>query len=311
MRDLVREVSLTTDDLILPLFVSGTAEGDEPIGSMPGVFRRTVSGTAERAVAAAELGIRAVILFGIPARKDAVASGAYAEDGIVQEAARAIRVRCPDLVIFADTCLCEYTDHGHCGLLAPDMEVDNDGTLELLGRVAVSQAEAGVDFVAPSGMMDGMVGAIRGALDEHDLQHVGVLSYAVKYASAFYGPFREAAQGAPSFGDRRAHQMDPANAREALREAHLDLEQGADLIMVKPALAYQDVIHRIREAFPAAPLVAYNVSGEYAMVKAASAHGWISERAVVLEILTGLKRAGADLVITYHAEEVAKWLNDR
>ena len=262
------------------------------------------------------MGVPAVLLFGIPAAKDPVGLENFAEDGIVQQAVRAIKDAVPELVVITDVCLCEYTDHGHCGVLnggpldgphlhLPEGYVLNDETLEILGRVAVSHARAGADIVAPSGMLDGMVAAIRRALDDQDFAHVSILSYAVKYSSAFYGPFRDAAGGAPRFGDRRTHQMDPANAREALREARLDVAEGADMLMVKPALAYLDVIHRVRQEFPELPLVAYNVSGEYAMIKAAAAQGWLDERACALEMLLAIKRAGADLIITYFAKDVA------
>jgi porphobilinogen synthase len=249
-----------------------------------------------------------VLLFGIPSAKDASGAEAHAEDGVVQNALRALKDASPKLVVMTDVCMCEYTDHGHCGLLDADGYVLNDETLEVLGRIAVSHAEAGADIVAPSGMIDGMVGAIRGALDAEGLHGVAILSYAVKYASAFYGPFREAAEGAPAFGDRRSHQLDPGNAREALREVALDVEEGADALMVKPALGYLDVVRSVRERFPELPLAAYNVSGEYAMVKAAAANGWLDERAAVLEVLTGIRRAGADLVVTYHAKDAATWL---
>ncbi len=307
LRALVRETRLHVEDLILPLFVA-EGGGVTEISSMPGVFRRSVAESAAYAEQAAELGIRAVILFGIPNDKDASGSGSWAEDGIVQQATRSIRSKCPDLVVIADTCLCEYTDHGHCGILRDDHSVDVGSTLDVLARVAVSQAESGADIVAPSGMMDGMVAAIREALDGSGFGEIPIMSYAVKYASAFYGPFRDAADGAPAFGDRRSHQMDPANAREALREARLDIEQGADFLMVKPALAYLDIVRSLRDSFPSMPLVAYSVSGEYAMLKAAAQAGWLDEQAVVIESLLGMKRAGADLVITYHAEEVAQWL---
>ena len=307
LRALVRETRLTVDDLILPLFVT-EGEGVSEISSMPGVFRRSVEESAAYAEHAAELGLRAVILFGIPNDKDASGSQSWAEQGVVQQAARAIRKRCPHLVVIADTCLCEYTDHGHCGILRDDHAIDTGATLEALGRIAISQAQSGADIVAPSGMIDGMVGAIRGALDEAGFDETPIMSYAVKYASAFYGPFKDAAGGAPARGDRRSHQMDPANAREALREAELDIEQGTDFLMVKPALAYLDVVRLLRERFEALPLVVYNVSGEYAMIKAAARAGWLDERAIVMEILLSMKRAGADLVITYHAEEVAQWL---
>jgi porphobilinogen synthase len=307
IRALVRETRLHVEDLILPLFVE-EGDGVTEISSMPGVFRRSVAESAAHAEQAAELGIGAVVLFGIPKDKDASGSQSWAEDGIVQRAAREIKAACPDVVVIADTCLCEYTDHGHCGILRDDHTIDTASTLDVLARVAVSQAESGADIVAPSGMMDGMVGAIRAALDDSGFEQIPIMSYAVKYASAFYGPFRDAADGAPAFGDRRSHQMDPGNAREAMREARLDIEQGADFLMVKPALAYLDIVRSLRDAFPSRPLVAYNVSGEYAMLKAAARAGWLDEQAVVMESLLGMKRAGADLVITYHAEEVARWL---
>jgi porphobilinogen synthase len=250
------------------------------------------------------------LLFGIPSTKDPLGLESFADDGVVQQAIRVLKDASPELVVLTDVCMCEYTDHGHCGLLDADGYVLNDETLEVLGRIAVSHAEAGADVVAPSGMIDGMVGAIRTALDGQGLERVAVLSYAVKYASAFYGPFRDAAEGAPAFGDRKSHQMDPANAREALREAALDVEQGADALLVKPALGYLDVVRAVRERFPELPLAAYNVSGEYSMVKAAAARGWLDERAVVLEVLTGIRRAGADLVVTYHAKEAARWLQE-
>jgi porphobilinogen synthase len=307
LRAMVRETRLCADDLILPLFVSD-AHGVSEISSMPGTFRRSVDDSAKYAAYVSDLGIRSVILFGIPDRKDSGGSQSFAPDGVVQRAARAIRSRCPDLIVIMDTCLCEYTDHGHCGVLCDDHSVDVPATLDLLARVAVSQAESGADIIAPSGMMDGMVGAIRGALDAAGFAQVPIMSYAVKYASAYYGPFRDAANGAPSFGDRRSHQMDPANAREALREASLDVQEGADFLMVKPALAYLDIVRMLRDSFPSMPLVAYNVSGEYSMVKAAARAGWLDEQAVVMESLSGMKRAGADLLITYHAAEVAQWL---
>jgi len=308
LRALVRETSISPDDLVLPLFVRDGVRIREEVPSMPGVFRETVDVVGERARQAVDAGIRAVLLFGIPDVKDALGSGSHDPDGAVQRAARMLRDQFGDLVIIADTCLCEYTDHGHCGVLDRRADVDNDATLEVLARIAVSQAEAGADLVAPSGMIDGQVGAVRAALDRAGHQGVGIMSYSAKYASSFYGPFRDAAQGAPAFGDRRSHQMDPPNAGEAIREARQDLEEGADLIMVKPALAYLDVVRRVREAFEGVPLVAYNVSGEYAMVKAAAEAGWLAERSVVLEVLTSIKRAGADLVITYHALDAARWL---
>lgn len=367
LRSLVRETRLSPEDMIYPLFVR---HGDGPrreIESMPGCAQLSVDGAVEEAARAEAAGVRAVLLFGIPSVKDAVGSESHAEDGIVQQAVRAIKAALPGMLVVTDVCLCEYTDHGHCGLLNPVAErvvgleglaglagdegfdepsdeggssrgaagavtesrgagprgglaepnhrhlpagyVLNDETLAVLGRIAVSHALAGADIVAPSGMLDGMVRAIRSDLDAVGLQHTAIMSYAVKYASGFYGPFREAAEGAPRAGDRKTHQMDPANAREALREARIDLEEGADMLMVKPALAYLDVIHRVRSAVPELPLVAYNVSGEYSMVKAAADRGWLDERTVVLEALVGMKRAGADLIITYHAVDAASWLN--
>jgi porphobilinogen synthase len=296
------------DDLILPVFVTEEADTAREVPSMPGVFQYSVDRAADFVEEAAGLGIRAVIIFGLPLSKDADGTQAFAERGIAQQAIVAVRERVPDLVIVADTCLCEYTDHGHCGILDHHLDVDNDATLDVLRRVAVSQAAAGADIIAPSGMIDGMVGAIRDALDQHAYTGVAILSYSAKYASAFYGPFRDAARGAPAFGDRRAHQMDPSNAREALRENALDAAEGADMLMVKPALAYLDVVRQTHEQFPSLPVVAYNVSGEYAMVKAAAAAGWLDERGIVLETLTGIKRAGADLIITYHAVDAARWL---
>jgi len=275
---------------------------------MPGIAQLSVDALAGEARELASLGIKAVLLFGISSAKDPQGLESHAEDGVVQQAIRALKDASPELVVVTDVCLCEYTDHGHCGLLDAEGYVLNDETLEVLGRIAVSHGEAGADIVAPSGMIDGMVGAIRAALDADALERVAILSYAVKYASAFYGPFRDAAEGAPTFGDRKSHQMDPGNAREALREAALDVEQGADALLVKPALGYLDVVRRVHERFPELPLAAYNVSGEYAMVKAAAANGWLDERAAVLEVLTGIRRAGADLVVTYHAKEAAAWL---
>jgi porphobilinogen synthase len=308
LRDLVRETTVQPDDFVYPLFVVPGQDVRQPVSSMPGVDQVSVDKLAAEARELAALGIRAVVLFGIPSVKDASGTEAYADDGVVQQAITAIKDASPELVVMTDVCLCEYTEHGHCGVLDESGYVLNDETLELLGRIAVSHGEAGADVVAPSGMIDGMVGAIRGALDGEGLQRVAILSYAVKYASAFYGPFREAAEGAPAFGDRRSHQMDPGNAREALREAALDVEEGADALMVKPALGYLDVVRAVHERFPELPLSAYNVSGEYAMVKAAVANDWLDERAVVLEVLTGIRRAGADLVVTYHGKDAAAWL---
>ena len=308
LRDLVRETTLDPADFVYPLFVVPGEGVRNPVSSMPGVAQISVDYLAAEAQGLTALGIKAVVLFGIPSAKDSQGAESYAEDGVVQNAIRALKDASPELVVMTDVCMCEYTDHGHCGLLDPEGYVLNDETLEVLGRIAVSHAEAGADVVAPSGMIDGMVGAIRGALDGEGLHVVAILSYAVKYASAFYGPFREAAEGAPAFGDRRSHQMDPGNAREALREVALDVEEGADALMVKPALGYLDVVQSVRERFPELPLAAYNVSGEYAMVKAAAANGWLDERAVVIEVLTGIRRAGADLVVTYHAKDAAAWL---
>ena len=308
LRDLVRETPLAPDDLVYPLFVQQGRGERVAVSSMPGVDQLSVEALAGEARELLSLGVKAVLLFGLPESKDPLGLESHAEDGVVQQAVRSLKEASPELVVLTDVCLCEYTDHGHCGLLGAEGEVLNDETLEVLARIAVSHGEAGADVVAPSGMIDGMVGAIRSALDADGLQSVAVLSYAVKYASAFYGPFREAAEGAPAFGDRRSHQMDPANAREALREAALDVEQGADGLMVKPALGYLDVVRRVHERFPELPLAAYNVSGEYSMVKAAAANGWLDERAAVLEVLTGIRRAGADLVVTYHAKDAAGWL---
>lgn len=314
LRMMVRETELNARDFIYPLFVRhGT--GRSEIRSMPGVAQLSVDETLREAESAFRLGIPAVILFGIPAEKDPIGLENFADDGIVQQAIRAIKKEIPEMVVITDVCLCEYTDHGHCGILntgehlhLPQGYVLNDPTLDVLAKVAVSHAQCGADMVAPSGMMDGMVAAIRGGLDAAGFEHLPILSYAVKYASSFYGPFRDAAEGAPKFGDRKSHQMDPANAREALREAALDVEEGADMLMVKPALAYLDVIRMVKDAFPEMPLAAYNVSGEYAMVKAAAANGWIDEAKVTLETLTAMKRAGADFIITYHALDAARWL---
>lgn len=318
LRRMVRETRLSVDNLCYPLFVVGGSGVEKPISSMPGQSVWSVDKVVDVAAAAHDAGIPSVLLFGIPDRKDAVGSEAWSAGGAVQKAIRAIKKRCPELVVAADSCFCEYTDHGHCGLLnqgrprpqpwLPEGYVLNDETLEVLGRVAVSHAEAGADMLAPSGMLDGTVAALRAALDGAGFAHLPVLSYAVKYASAFYGPFRQAAESPPRFGDRRAHQMDPANGREALREAALDLQEGADLLMVKPALPYLDVLARLRQAHPEVPLAAYHVSGEYAMLKAAAGNGWLDERASALESLTAIKRAGADLILTYYARQAAAWL---
>lgn len=286
---------------------------------MPGQYQWSIDRLPDEINEITQLGIPAVILFGIPAQKDPVGEENFAPNGIIQQAIRKIKDTAPELIVVTDVCLCEYTDHGHCGLLntgehvhphLPEGYVLNDATLEILNKVSISHAEAGADIIAPSGMMDGMVGAIRSALDGAGFENTTILSYAVKYASGFYGPFREAAQGAPKFGDRKSHQMDPANAREALREATLDVQEGADMLMVKPALPYLDIIQQVHTAFPEIPMAAYNVSGEYAMLKAAAANGWLDERSVVLETLTAVKRAGADLIITYHAKDAARWLNE-
>jgi len=307
MRRLVREHELRTSDLIQPIFVVHGSRVEREIGSMPGVHHLSVDEALDREADRVQaLGIPAVILFGLPATKDEIGSENFAADGIVQRALRRLRKRAPDLLLITDVCCCEYTSHGHCGVLKGG-SVDNDATLEVLGRVVVSHAVAGADVVAPSGMMDGQVAAIRAALDAAGHGDRAVLSYAVKYASAFYGPFREAADSAPAFGDRREYQMDPANVREGLLEAALDEAEGADLLMVKPALAYLDVVRAVRERTEL-PLVTYNVSGEYSLVKAAARQGWIDERRVVLETLTAMRRAGADAIITYHAKEAAEWL---
>jgi porphobilinogen synthase len=307
MRQLVREHALSPADLIHPLFVVHGTRVEREIGSMPGVLKRSLDALDREVDEIRKLGIPAVLLFGIPATKDETGSENYSDDGIVQRALRRLRGQHPDLLLITDVCCCEYTTHGHCGIVRNE-SVDNDATLEILARAAVSHARAGADIVAPSGMMDGMVGAIRTALDQEGHSETAILSYAVKYASAFYGPFREAAESAPTFGDRRQYQMDPANVREALLEASLDEAEGADLVMVKPALAYLDVVRAVREQTNL-PLVAYNVSGEYAMVKAAARQGWIDECRVVLEALTGMRRAGADAIISYHAKDVASWLS--
>jgi porphobilinogen synthase len=306
LRALVRETSLAPEDFILPLFACAGEKVRREIPSMPGVHNLSVDEIATEAAAAAELGVKSIILFGLPESKDEVGSGAYHEKGIVQQAVRAIRAAAPGLVIFADTCLCEYTSHGHCGVVR-DGEVLNDPSLELLARTAVSQAEAGADVVAPSAMMDGQVGVIRDALDDAGFDQVAIMAYAVKYASGFYGPFREAADSAPAFGDRRAYQMDAANAREAMREAELDYAEGADILLVKPATCYLDIVKTLREEFDA-PIAAYHVSGEYAMIKAAARNGWIDEQRVMMETLTSIKRAGADIILTYYARDAIKLL---
>ena len=309
LRNLVRETRLSAHDFVLPLFISEKVKSPKAIASMPGVSQFPVEKIAAEAAKARDLGLQAVLLFGIPAEKDEEASGAYAEDGIVQQACRRIKEECPDLAVFTDVCLCEYTSHGHCGVTRIDgdhFHVLNDETVELLVKTALSHAAAGADMVAPSDMMDGRIGAIRSALDKNGFDQTGIISYAAKFASAFYGPFREAAESPPQFGDRRSYQMDCANADEAMREVQLDVEEGADIILVKPALPYMDILWRVRERF-ARPTAVYHVSGEYAMVKAAAEKGMLDERAAVLEIMTSLKRAGADMIITYWARELAEW----
>jgi porphobilinogen synthase len=306
LRSLARETRLSLDDFVLPLFVCPGDGVERPLEGLPGIAQRSVDRLCEEAEEAHRLGVPAVLLFGIPEEKDEAASGAYDDDGIVQRALRALRDRVPGLVLLTDVCLCEYTSHGHCGVVDGG-EVLNDVTLELLARTAVSHAEAGADAVAPSDMMDGRVGAIRGALDGDGFERIPVVSYAAKYASAFYGPFREAAESTPAFGDRRSYQMDPPNVREALRECELDLEEGADALVIKPALPYLDVIAAARARFDA-PVWAYNVSGEYAMLKAAAARGWLDERQAALESLTAIKRAGADVIVSYWVRELVEWL---
>lgn len=310
LRSLVRETHVSVTDLVYPLFVSEKISSRTPVASMPGVFQLTVEEAAAEALAAWQEGIQSVLLFGIPNHKDEQAGQAYAEDGIVQRAVRAIKAAAPQLIVITDVCLCEYMSHGHCGIAhfeGDHVHVLNDESLELLARAAVSHAAAGADVVAPSDMMDGRVAAIRDALDDAGYENTAILSYAAKFASAFYGPFRDAAESAPQAGDRRSYQMDPANALEALREVALDIEEAADMVMVKPGLAYLDILWRIKERFEL-PTAVYHVSGEYAMVKAAAANGWVDERAVTLEVMLAFKRAGADLIITYAARDVARWL---
>ncbi|MGA8037715.1 MAG: porphobilinogen synthase [Candidatus Acidiferrales bacterium] len=308
IRKLVRETRLTTGGLVYPMFATPGTKVRNEISSMPGIYQQSVDQIVEECREVAGAGIPGVILFGLPEKKDEVASEASSPDGAVQRAVRAIRKAKLDLIVITDVCLCEYTSHGHCGMIK-DGEVLNDPSLKILADAAQSHADAGADIVAPSDMMDGRVAAIRTRLDEKGFQDVAIMSYAAKYSSAFYGPFREAAQSTPQFGDRRSYQMDPANAREALREVELDLEEGADTIMVKPALPNLDIIHRVRERFDV-PLAAYNVSGEYAMVKAAATNGWIDERRAVMEIATGIARAGASILLTYHAKDIARWLKE-
>lgn len=309
LRRMVRETKLSVDDFIYPLFVIHGRKVRNEIRSMPGIAQLSVDLAVKEAEEAFNLGIPAVILFGIPKKKDPRGSEAYARSGIIQQAIRAIKDRLPDLAVITDVCLCEYTSHGHCGVVVKD-QVDNDATLELLAKMALSHAAAGADMVAPSDMMDGRVKSIREILDQNGLENIPIMSYAAKYASGFYGPFREAAESTPQFGDRRSYQMDPANAREALREACLDVQEGADIIMVKPALAYLDIIRAVREEINL-PVGAYSVSGEYSMIKAAAQRGWLEEERVMMEVLTSIKRAGADLILTYFAKEAAKVLNGK
>lgn len=311
LRDMVRETQLSPHDFILPLFVRFGENQRLPIRSMPGHFQMTLDQLPQEIAEIEALGIPAVILFGIPEHKDAVGSDAYSDAGIVQRAVAAIQETASNLLVITDVCFCEFTDHGHCGIVndrTGSMDVDNDATLEILVQEAVSHARAGADMIAPSGMMDGMIAALRNGLDAAGFQQIPIMSYAAKYASAFYGPFRDAAESTPQFGDRRTYQMDPANRAEALREVALDVQEGADLLMVKPALSYLDIIRDVKQAYPQIPLAAYNVSGEFAMVKAAAANGWIDEQRVALEVLTSIKRAGADMILTYFAKDAARWL---
>jgi porphobilinogen synthase len=312
LRNLVRETQLSVNDLVYPLFVTVGDNLKSEITSMPGVYHFSLDRLAEEIEEISSLGIQAILLFGVPEHKDHEGTSAYAENGIVQQATRLIKNQKPDLLVIADTCLCQFTDHGHCGVIQHNphtnqSEVKNDPSLELLVQTAVSQAQAGADIIAPSNMMDGYVHAIRNGLDDAGFENIPIMAYSVKYASAFYGPFREAAHSAPQFGDRKTYQMDPANAREALREAEADVIEGADMLIVKPALAYMDIIRTLKDHFDL-PIVAYNVSAEYSMVKAAAQNGWIDERAIVLEMLVGFKRAGADIILTYFAKDVARWL---
>jgi porphobilinogen synthase len=309
LRAMVRETHLHVEDLIYPIFVVEGENTKQEVSSMPGVYQLSLDRLNDEMAEVVELGIKSVIVFGVPAEKDEIGSQAYCEHGIVQQAIRQIKENYPEIVVIADTCLCEYTSHGHCGVVE-DGQVLNDPSLELLVKTAVSQAKAGADIIAPSNMMDGFVAAIRQGLDEAGFTHVPIMSYAVKYSSAFYGPFRDAANSAPQFGDRKTYQMDPANRLEAFREAESDVREGADFLMVKPALAYLDIIRDMKNHFHL-PIVAYNVSGEYSMVKAAAQNGWINEKEIVMEMLIGMKRAGADLILTYFAKDVARWLKEK
>ncbi|PIC67848.1 porphobilinogen synthase [Sporosarcina sp. P21c] len=309
VRAMVRETEIKAADFIYPIFVTEGENVRNPIASMPGVDQFSIDLLLKETDEVVELGISSIILFGIPSEKDATGSEAYDDEGIIQRATRAVKERHPELVVVADTCLCEYTDHGHCGVIH-DQDVDNDASLVLLAKTAVSQAKAGADIIAPSNMMDGFVAVIRQALDDAGFQNIPIMSYAVKYASAYYGPFREAAQSTPQFGDRKTYQMDPANRMEAMREAESDILEGADFLIVKPALSYLDIIRDVKNHV-LLPVVAYNVSGEYAMVKAAALNGWVDEKKIVLETLTSMKRAGADIIMTYHAKDAARWLEEK
>lgn len=315
LRNLTREHQISVNDLVLPLFIKEGLTESKPIASMPGCYQLSLHDLSAEIEKVQALNLSAVLLFGIPLHKDAVGSMSYQDSGIVQQAIKIIKAKAPELLVIADVCFCEYTDHGHCGVVVKKelqgFDVDNDATLKLLAKQSVSLARAGADVIAPSGMIDGMVKAIRYALDQHHFMHVPILSYAVKYASSFYGPFREAAEGAPQFGDRRTYQMDPGNALHGLREAELDVQEGADMLMVKPAQNYLDMIYRVKQKFPSLPLAAYQVSGEYAMVKAAAEKGWIDEAKVMQESLLAIKRAGADFIITYFAKDMAAWLKQK
>ncbi|RIJ64706.1 porphobilinogen synthase [Rummeliibacillus sp. TYF005] len=310
MRAMVKETYLHKEDFIYPIFVIDGENIKNPVDSMPGVYQFSLDRLSEEMDEVVSLGIPSVILFGLPAEKDEVGTQAFHDHGIVQEATRFIKKNYPDVVVIADTCLCEFTSHGHCGVVSEDHKILNDPSLDILAKTAVSQAQAGADIIAPSNMMDGFVAAIRKGLDEAGFEDVPIMSYAVKYASAYYGPFRDAADGAPKFGDRKTYQMDPSNRNEAMREATSDVEEGADFLIVKPALSYLDIVRDVRNNYDL-PVVAYNVSGEYAMVKAAAINGWVNEKQIVLETLTGMKRAGADLIITYHAKDAVRWMEEK